>query len=131
MQRGKRHPKKESSEYYISSYRLYELIYFCLQYPEYKKIVKDYNFNKLESEWEDPTGEEAVRHVLAARKMKLIEDTAYKTSREYGKFIFMAVTEDRSFNNLRTYYGMDLSRDKYYKLRDKFFYLLSQEKHSL
>lgn len=130
MQRGRRHPKSKNSPYYISEFRLYELIYFCLQYPEWKKKVITYNYKYGTDEWANPTEEEAIEHEELREKMKLIEKTAKNSGGEIYEYLFKAVTEDLSFTYLRTKLDMPCGRDKYYKTRDKFFYLLSQEKHT-
>ena len=132
MQRGGcRHDMTKKGKYYIPKNRQYELIYFCLQYPEWKKYLKDYELRKGTREFDDPTGEEAVKRCLCYEKVKLIEKIAHLAGGDiFETYILKAVTEDLSYNNLRTFYNMPISRDLYYEMWHKFFYFLSQEKHS-
>lgn len=131
MQRGGcRHGLSKNSKYYISNYRLYELIYFCLQYPEWKKEINRYEFKGGCKEFDDPTSEDAIRHYICRRKMDLVNECVKKAGGEFSEYLFKAVTNDLSYNNLKTYYELPLSRDKYYEMWHKFFYLLSQEKHT-
>lgn len=132
MQRGTcRHGLSTKSPYYIPDFRRYELIYFCLQYPEWKKYLKDYKLRKGTEEFDDPTGDEATERALREGKMKLVEKVAYEAGGDvYGKYILKAVTEDLSFNNLKYYHGIPCGRNMYYEMWHKFFYLLSQEKHT-
>lgn len=129
MQRGGcRHKLSKENEYYISQFRLYELIYFCLQYDEWKKEAITYKYKAGTTEFDDPTSEDAINHYICKCKMNLVEEMAKKAGGEFWQYLFKAVTKDLSYNNLRTYYGMNLSRDKYYCMWHKFFFLLSREK---
>lgn len=129
MQRGGcRHKLSKENEYYISQFRLYELIYFCLQYDDWKRDLLMYEFRGGTGEFDDPTSEDAINHYICKKNMELVKRNAKKAGGEFSEYLFKAVTKDLSYNNLRTFYDMPLSRDKYYEMWHKFFYLLSREK---
>lgn len=115
--------------YYMSVNRRRELKYFCLQYKEWKRYLEHYHLRNDNNEWSDPTGEEATHRALCEAKIKLVEDTVRKTTREFDKYLFMAVTENLTDKQLITKYKLPLNKNDFQKMRQKFFYLLSQEKH--
>lgn len=131
MQRGRRHPKSKKSKYYISEFRYCELVYFCLQYDEWRRDVLTYEHKGNQDEWSDPTAEDAIKHALCKEKIALVNRIAKKAAGDDANYILKAVTEDRSYNNLSTYCGMNIGRDRYFKMREKFFYFLSQEKQGV
>lgn len=134
MQRGSRHGLSLKNEYRLDSkFREYELIYFCLQYPEWKRKVANYDICNRQDEWADPTGELATTHALCKEKIRLVEETVKKAvgKEELYEYILKGVTEDVGFTYLHSKLSMPCGHGKYYQIYHKFFYLLSQEKHTL
>ena len=128
----------KKNEYYISKYRYMELKYFCLQYDEWKKeyqsisYISSQNFPvvKNRNTFSDSTGNIAVRRSYLAEKLKLVEQTAIDTDEELFPYLILAVTKGLTYNELYLMRDIPCSRTRYYKLYRKFFYLLSQKKHS-
>ena len=101
-------------KYNISKYRYMELIYFCLQYNEWKKMIEDENIILCEIELK--------------YKCKLIEQTAIEADAELYPYILKAVTnEGVSYNYLKMVYNIPCGKDVYYDRRRKFYCLLSEK----
>lgn len=127
------------NKYWISKHRHYELKHFCLQYPIWKKSYNellDYGISVSNLDREirvttmsDPTSRNAIMRTYYDEKIKMVENIAYKTDRYLHKYILKAVTEGHSYVYLRSMLGIPCSRDVYYTLYRKFFWLLSQERY--
>ena len=132
MQRGNRRPLSKKNELRLDNrFREMELIYFCLQYPEWKRIIKDFLLKGSTDEFSDPTGNTAVIWASCKEKIDLVERIAKQVGgEELHEFILKGVTEGVSFNNLRSYHNMPCGRNKYFRMYHEFFYILSQEKHT-
>lgn len=122
------------NKYYISRHRYYELKHYCLQYPEWKRAYRILN-EKLESCSKSianptdagvPHNTETMALAMAAfaQNMKLVEDTAKRTDSLAGPYIFKAVTEGYSYPYFSTVLKIPMSRDKYYEMYRRFFWLL-------
>ena len=125
--------------YYISKHRYYELKHFCLQYSEWKKfaslILKDSAPSSLinkervkSSQVSDPAGVYGVLLSIYSKNMDLIERCAYEADRDLKNYIFLAVTEERSYTYLKSRLDMPCGKDMFYDRYRKFFYLLSKSK---
>lgn len=124
--------KKELSKknpYWISKHRRLELEHFCLQYPEWQERLNDICVKGSQDEWSDPTSDEAIKRFYYERSMRIVEEASREAGEDIAEFILKAVTEDRSFPNLSSYYDMPCGRDYYYERFRKFWYILSQKKH--
>lgn len=130
MQLGSRHKLSEKNPYRLESkFREYELIYFCLQYPEWKKRLATMRFKGSEDEWSDPTGDEATERALLKEKIALVEKVVLETAgSDLYIYLLKGITEGMPFTKLKTYLNMPCSSDRYFKLRHKAYFLLSQEK---
>lgn len=119
----------KSNKYYISKHRYYELKHFCLQYPEWKKkiiiferSIKNANFI------DDPTGENATKLADLENNIKLIHNISLQADESLSNYIFKAVTEERSYTNLKTMLEIPCGKDMYYDRYRKFFWLLDKER---
>ena len=129
MQLGTRHKLSKKNPYRLESrYREYELIYFCLQYPEWKRKLSTLSVHGTEDEWSDPTGEEAVERAILSAKIDMVEKAVRDAAGDLYIFLLKGVTENLSYTNLKTYHNMPCSSERYFRLRHKVYYLLSQEK---
>lgn len=129
MQLGTRHKLSKKNPYRLESrYREYELIYFCLQYPEWKKRLASLSVHGSEDEWSDPTGEEAVERAILSAKIDMVERAVRDAAEDLYIYLLKGVTENLSYTNLKTYHNMPCSSERYFRLRHKVYYLLSQEK---
>lgn len=129
----------ENNKYWISKHRYYELKHFCLQYPLWKKAyVAIGELSIPSSNWEelipstnfpsDPTGNRAVARVYYWERMMMVERVAKETDDELWFYILKAVTEDLSYNYLKSRLEMPCGKDMYYDRYRKFFWLLSKER---
>ena len=101
-----RNLKPETSKknpYYIPKHRMYELVHFCLQYPEWNRVCnsadqiyfKNINLDKIRPNTNvlsDPTAELALRRLKYCENMKLVERTAANTDEILGNYMFVAGT---------------------------------------
>ena len=124
----------KKNPYYISKHRHLELKHFCLQYPEWKReykhlegIVRTSSVIKVNSGVEDYVGDQAARMAILSRRMELIEECAKRSDPYLGQFIFIAVTEGRSYTWLYMNMNIPCGKDLYYKLYRRFFWVLSEE----
>ena len=127
----------KSNKYWISKNRYYELKYFCLQYPEWKKsylgLDEDTLFSNIAvgqntSDISVPTEKLAMVRMKYKEKMMLVERMAKESDPDLGDYIFKAVTEGLSFTHMKTLLNIPCSRDTYYDRYRKFFWLLNKVK---
>lgn len=124
--------------YWIERHRYYELKHFCLQYPIWKKArsaldgfgktpmnsVPTSKTNVVSS----PTEKCAEARLFYSARIDMIEKIAKETDDSLGDYILKAVTEGLSYDCLRTRLNMPCSKDTYYNLYRRFFWLLSMER---
>lgn len=77
---------------------------------------------------EDPTGEKASKLADIKTNIALIRNTAKDTDESLAGYIFKAVTEERSYDNLKAFFDIPCSREMYYDRYRKFFWLLDKER---
>lgn len=122
--------------YWIDRHRYYELKHFCLQYENWKTVLRDIsgipnpNFPRLgfSPNISDPvlwTVEKREEYLL---KIHMVEEAAYKTSPELMNYILRAVTKGLKYENLRMVYDLPCGREMWYELYRKFFYILSDSR---
>ena len=117
------------NKYYISKHRYYELKHFCLQYPEWKyQMVTLGGVMRNANLIDDPTGETATRLADLKSKIALIRKLAMESDKDLASYIFKAVTEERTYENLKTFFDIPCSRDMYYDRYRRFFWLLDKER---
>ena len=126
----------QKNRYWIDKHRHYELKYFCLQYPNWKKAMcGSYITNsslshtgRSTSKPSDPTSNIAITKMYYSEKIELIERIAKETDKYLYEYILKAVTEGLSYIQLKTRLGIPCGRDMYYDRYRRFFWLLSQER---
>lgn len=128
----------KKNPYWISRHRYYELKHFCLQYHEWNRMYLATDGVAAaalglrgDPEWTDNVAKAAIAREAYLNKMRLVEDTSDLTDPVLGRYIFLAVTENRSYDNLNATIGVPCCRDNFYELYRRFFYILSQKKHTL
>lgn len=126
----------KKNEYYLEKHRYYELKHFCLQYSTWKKayvaldglsrrpddLVIFSQTNKIA----DPTAKCVEARDYYSERMRMIEEAAKCTDEYIGSYILKAVTEGRTYENLRSVHNIPIGREAYYKLYRKFFWILSK-----
>lgn len=122
----------KKSDYYISKHRMYELKYFCLQYPEWKKQylfldgltkVPD-DLVRYSTNIGDPTYKCFELREKYLMKMRDVEQAAIEADPDIYTYLIKAVTEGRSYEYLKTKMHIPCGRDYYYRKYRKFFYIL-------
>lgn len=124
--------------YYVDKNRYYELKYFCLQYPTWKKIYNDLIFlptivyGEIREDGQmyirDDTAKHALRLKKYSDKMKLVEDAATEADEELSRYILKGVTENRSYDIMNANDPIPCSRDTYYDRYRRFFFILDKFK---
>lgn len=129
----------EKNKYWISKHRYYELKHFCLQYPSWKKayaalddlVISSPKLDILKAangRIADPTANCAILKIQYEEKIKMVEQAAIEADYDLHTYILKAVTEDLSYNYLKTVLDMPCGKDMYYDRYRKFFWLLSKER---
>ena len=128
----------KKNKYWIDKNRYYELKYFCLQYPLWKKAYElldglricsyDLMVFSQSNLPGDPTGRCVDERSLYFERMQLVEKAARDTDPYLASYILKAVTENRSYTYLESILGIPCSRDTYYDRYRRFFWLLDQAK---
>ena len=124
--------KKDLSldKYGISKERYRELMYFCMQYSEWKESI-EYGLCSSPSTNEphgtgisNPTERIAIRNQKALDNCRLVEDTARLAGDSIWKYLLKNVTEGITYE----YMDVPCGRRYFYEARRRFFYMLSQKK---
>nr|DAE23854.1 MAG TPA: hypothetical protein [Siphoviridae sp. ct9lR64] len=127
----------ENNKYYISKEKYYELRHFCHQYKEWKKEAKQIKYRITKNPMEQrnpangdsrPVEEEAARLYEIEEKMRLVEDTANEADEFLGSYIFLVVTGAASFDFIKNFMKVPVSRNEFYEKYRKFFWLLSKKR---
>ena len=118
------------NKYWISKHRYYELKHFCLQYQEWKSMMRDSYWVSGHSggdpQWSDRVFGTVNRRENCSRYISMVEKAAQDASDEIGEYILKAVTEDLSYVNLRMIHEIPCGKDMYYDRYRKFFWLLAK-----
>lgn len=125
----------KKNDYWIDRNRYYELKYFCLQYPSWKKVYNSidgyssHTYNLVQTSTNassNQTLQYIERRLLYFERMKIVEQTAINTDPNLASYILKAVTEGLSYANLESRLEIPCGRDTYYKRYRRFFWLLDQ-----
>ena len=125
----------EKSKYWVEKHRYYELKHFCLQYPIWKKACleldgfsKKPNIDRIARTniHSDPTVRCAMIKSLYSERIKMVEVTATQADPDLASYIIKAVTEELSYNYLKSRLDIPCSRDTYYDRYRRFFWLLDK-----
>lgn len=121
----------------LSKHRYYELLHWCLQYPEWEKRIQELKFlpevlktRRENSKWIAKRGTEDLAMVLAelTANRELVRRVCNEASSELYYWLLLAVTRGLSFTELKTVYGIPCEKDMFYDRRRRFFLLLDKEK---
>lgn len=129
----------EKNKYWISRHRYYELKHFCLQYPEWKKAllaIEDLSISSPRLDdipsstytHGDPTSRQAIAKAYYSDKIEMLERIVQETDKELAGYILLAVTEELSYNHLKTKMDIPCGKDMYYDRYRRFFWLLNKER---
>lgn len=128
----------ERNKYYIDRHRYYELKHFCLQYPGWQRAynsIDGYLSKSMDGVMasrtntiSDPVLRMAEVRLYYSARIGMVEEAARETDVCLGTYILRAVTEGRSYVNLKSRFNIPCSKDVYYELYRRFFWLLSKSR---
>lgn len=128
----------KKNKYWIDKNRYYELKYFCLQYPLWRKAYElldgmqicSYDLAYISnSDLSDVTGKCVEERSLYFERMKTVEKAAIEADPYLASYILKAVTEGHSYNYLQTQLNIPCGRDMYYDRYRRFFWILSNSRN--
>ena len=117
----------KKNPYWVPKHRFLELRHFSLQYKDWVKELNDICLIPSDPGF-DPTGEIASRTAKLKSNIELVEKCCHDADAGIWRFIFLAVTEDYSYEHLRTALHIPCGKDYYFTRWRKYFWLLSQRK---
>lgn len=125
----------QRSEYYISRERTMELEHFCLQYKEWQKALNDISFIKglpdvyvVDTKTGDTVGTIVELRERNLRNIDMVVTSASESDPVLAPYLLRAVTYGLSYDAIRAKENIPCNRKEFYKLRRKFFYILSQKR---
>ena len=134
-------PRPETSKnkpFWIERHRYYELKHFCLQYPVWKKMRAaidgmsskhaDLAIFCQTGDVSNPTANAAEARLFYTNRIEMLERTAKMTDPVIGDYILIGVTTGMSYDILNAREQIPCSRDIYYDLYRKFFWMLDKER---
>ena len=129
----------KANKYWLDRRRYYELKYFCLQYPLWKKAyklldglnIKSYDLacNSKTNLPGDPTGKSVEERSIYLSRMSKVERAAIETDPYLAEYLLKAVTEGYSYDICKAKLEIPCSRDTYYDRYRRFFWLLDKIKN--
>lgn len=128
----------KSSKYFVEKHRYYELKHFCLQYPTWRKIYSELDGMKSSKHDTTPsknalpvdtTAQAAELRLHYLEKMETVEQSARESDPDLAIYILKAVTEELSYDYLKSKLEIPCSRGTYYDRYRRFFWLLSKRKN--
>ena len=126
------------NEYKLSKHRFLELKHMCLQYDEWRDILRSldgYRGGMIEIHGKrQRLSETDISWVLEKREYYLsqierVEKTAFDTDPSLGKYILYGVTHDVGYDYLLFKMGIPCCKNVYYKMYRKFFWMLDSKTH--
>lgn len=128
----------KKNPYYISKHRQYELQHFVMQYPEWEEKLREISglvkvpctdADKVNpGSTSDITGDTAVLRQLYSRNIDIVVAAAEQTHPIFGIQIVKNIICGVSYCDWSD--GKYMSRDEYYKLYRKFYYILDKLRDS-
>lgn len=127
-------------KYNIGKHRFYELYHFCLQYNDWKWSLDNIYGNGVKSPQisDMPKGKGLTADVVSDLGIKraeiehnimIIEDAARAADESLYEYILYAVTnEDITYKYLSTVKRIPCSKNTWYAVRKKFYYMLDGKK---
>lgn len=126
----------KKNPYYISKHRMLELRNFCLQYNEWKALLRNMDGYKstgylLVDAFAQTLGDSSVEKEVLKRneyihRCWLVETAANKTDPGLAPYILKGVTIPETYDVLLARHEIPVSRSTYYKAYRKFFYILDK-----
>lgn len=127
-----------TNPFWLDRHRYYELKHFCLQYPLWKKELsvldgfgsrsRSIIRTRLDSDISDPTFEKAEARIYFSNRIAMVEQAAFDTDPGLMEYILRGVVGGYGYESLRTKYDIPCSKDSYYDLYRRFFWMLSHSR---
>lgn len=127
------------NKWWIAKHRYYELKHFCLQYPDWIKMLKDldglpsrspgFQEHVDEGNTSDPTARYAAEREYFTRRMDLVNRAAFEACDHnfWYTFLVEAVTTNSTYEVIEARKGiMPVSRNEWYEIYRRFFWLLDK-----
>ena len=124
----------KKSKWWLPEHRSYELRHFCLQYPYWKALYKDYLFivpsdpkpipGSKSNQVVRPTEQAAIEAMFYKNLIDMVEETCKEVAEDLYPYLLKGVTEGIGYNDLQP----PCCKDVYYNLWRKFFYILSHKR---
>ena len=130
----------DKNPYYIPKHRYYELLHFCKQYPMWQDAFRslsglshrpeDLTLFKT-NEHGDPTERCAESALYYFNRIEMVNNALIEAGGggELSYYMYYAVIEGKSYDQLNAKYDVGISRDAWYNLYRKFFWILSQTRN--
>ena len=124
--------KKDLSleKYNISKAKYRELLYFCMQYKEWKESI-NYGLSGISTDGMphgntvgNPTESAAINNEEPLEKCRIVESAAKEADERIWTYILQNVTERTPYE----YLDAPIGRRQFYEARRKFFYLMSKKR---
>lgn len=123
--------------YYLTKHRFYEVYHYAMQYQEWKDEYRTteqtmrgiaYDGVKVKSSGSGDTLERvAIRLTELSEKIEMLEAVARETDKDLSEYILRGATDEQvTYNYLSMVLHIPCSRNTYYSLRRKFYWLLSK-----
>jgi hypothetical protein len=123
--------------YYLTKHRFYEVYHYAMQYQEWKDEYRTteqtmrgiaYDGVKVKlSGSGDALERVAIRLTELSEKIEMLEAVARETDKDLSEYILRGVTDEQvTYNYLSMVLHIPCSRNTYYSLRRKFYWLLSE-----
>lgn len=123
--------------YYLTKHRFYEVYHYAMQYQEWKDEYRTteqtmrgiaYDGVKVKSSGNgDALERVAIRLTELSEKIEMLEAVAKETDKDLSEYILRGVTDEQvTYNYLSMVLHIPCSRNTYYSLRRKFYWLLSK-----
>lgn len=123
--------------YYLTKHRFYEVYHYAMQYQEWKDEYRTteqtmrgiaYDGVKVKSSGSgDALERVAIRLTELSEKIEMLEEVAKETDKDLSEYILRGVTDEQvTYNYLSMVLHIPCSRNTYYSLRRKFYWLLSE-----
>ena len=136
---GIKNELSKKNPYWIEIHRYLELKHFCLQFPIWQQALDSLDglskrpidlalFDKGTGH-SDPTERCAAARTFYKDRISMVVETAKETSPNMWTWLVQGVTEDLSYNTLKTSRGLPCCKDVYYDLYHKFFYILNKKRN--
>ena len=125
------------NKHWIEKHRYYELVHFCRQYPMWKQAYAELDSEGMSkypigrlivtvNGHADPTANIAESKAYYSERMDLLTRVAKETDLGLWDYILKGVTEGMTYSHLKSRLDIPCSKDVYYKLYRKFFWLLNR-----